>query len=173
MGEGVEAGEDGASVSSDLLRRSKRKRLPNPKYAEENVGVRRNPVSRLVAAPRRRNVSPESRSLAAMRNEFARCPLSRRMAAIRDQLERDGLTDQVVCRICLQGNDLDNPCACSGSIQYAHWICIQRWLYEHGGTVCELCRQPYKDGYTTVEESMRNARLQEEKFRNHFCNPED
>lgn len=50
-----------------------------------------------------------------------RNPVLLRIASIKDQLKRDGLAGgafiQVACRICLQdnGDELDSPCACSGS----------------------------------------------------------
>lgn len=44
-----------------------------------------------------------------------------------------------------------NPCACTGSIHYAHWHGVQRWLDSQGNKVCEIYQQPYKDGYNTWE----------------------
>ncbi|MCO5588574.1 hypothetical protein L7F22_042531 [Adiantum nelumboides] len=55
------------------------------------------------------------------------------------------------CRICQEEEDIDNlekPCACTGSIKYAHRKCVQRWCIEKGDTVCEICQQSYKGGYT-------------------------
>ncbi|MCO5589213.1 hypothetical protein L7F22_043179 [Adiantum nelumboides] len=55
------------------------------------------------------------------------------------------------CRICQEEEDIDNlekPCACTGSIKYAHRKCVQRWCNEKGDTVCEICQQSYKGGYT-------------------------
>ncbi|KAH7425513.1 hypothetical protein KP509_11G058300 [Ceratopteris richardii] len=55
------------------------------------------------------------------------------------------------CRICQEEEDaskLDVPCACSGSLKYAHRTCIQRWCTEKGDIICEICLQPYKHGYT-------------------------
>ncbi|CAI5469891.1 unnamed protein product, partial [Closterium sp. Yama58-4] len=43
---------------------------------------------------------------------------------------------------------LDVPCACSGSLKYAHHDCIQRWCNEKGNTQCEICHHPFKEGYT-------------------------
>ncbi|PIN06203.1 Ubiquitin--protein ligase [Handroanthus impetiginosus] len=57
----------------------------------------------------------------------------------------------VECRIC-QDEDVDSnvetPCSCSGSLKYAHRKCIQRWCDEKGDTVCEICHQHFKPGYT-------------------------
>ncbi|CAN1297006.1 hypothetical protein LINPERPRIM_LOCUS23312 [Linum perenne] len=41
----------------------------------------------------------------------------------------------VECRIC-QDDD------------YAHRRCIQKWCNEKGNTICEICQQPFKPGYT-------------------------
>ncbi|GFZ21453.1 RING/FYVE/PHD zinc finger superfamily protein [Actinidia rufa] len=32
--------------------------------------------------------------------------------------------------------------------EYAHRGCVQRWCDEKGDTVCEICHQPFKPGYT-------------------------
>lgn len=55
------------------------------------------------------------------------------------------------CRIC-QDEDMDSnmeaPCACCGSLKYAHRRCVQRWCNEKGDTICEICHQPFRPGYT-------------------------
>ncbi|MQL89620.1 hypothetical protein Taro_022210 [Colocasia esculenta] len=57
----------------------------------------------------------------------------------------------VECRIC-QDEDLDSnmetPCSCCGSLKYAHRTCVQRWCNEKGDTMCEICLQQFKPGYT-------------------------
>ncbi|KAL0326929.1 UNVERIFIED_CONTAM: hypothetical protein Sangu_1770900 [Sesamum angustifolium] len=57
----------------------------------------------------------------------------------------------VECRIC-QDEDVDSkmesPCSCSGSLKYAHRKCVQRWCNEKGDTMCEICHQQFKPGYT-------------------------
>ncbi|KAG8366703.1 hypothetical protein BUALT_Bualt17G0107000 [Buddleja alternifolia] len=57
----------------------------------------------------------------------------------------------VECRIC-QDEDFDSnmeaPCSCCGSLKYAHRKCVQRWCNEKGDTVCEICHQQFKPGYT-------------------------
>ncbi|KAL3644691.1 hypothetical protein CASFOL_009871 [Castilleja foliolosa] len=57
----------------------------------------------------------------------------------------------VECRIC-QDEDMDSsmesPCSCSGSLKYAHRKCVQRWCNEKGDTICEICHQQFKPGYT-------------------------
>ncbi|PWA43015.1 RING/FYVE/PHD zinc finger superfamily protein [Artemisia annua] len=57
----------------------------------------------------------------------------------------------VECRIC-QDEDFDvnmeTPCSCCGSLKYAHRRCVQRWCNEKGDTICEICHQQFKPGYT-------------------------
>ncbi|KAG8654106.1 hypothetical protein MANES_05G101500v8 [Manihot esculenta] len=56
------------------------------------------------------------------------------------------------CRICQEEdlvNKLETPCACSGSLKYAHRKCVQHWCNEKGDITCEICHQPYQPGYTT------------------------
>ncbi|KAG9142319.1 hypothetical protein Leryth_007740, partial [Lithospermum erythrorhizon] len=57
----------------------------------------------------------------------------------------------VECRIC-QDEDFDSnmetPCSCCGSLKYAHRRCVQRWCNEKGDTVCEICHQQFRPGYT-------------------------
>jgi hypothetical protein len=55
------------------------------------------------------------------------------------------------CRICSDESPVENlesPCACSGSLKYAHRKCVQRWCNEKGNIICEICHQPYQPGYT-------------------------
>ncbi|KAL9281563.1 putative transcription factor C2H2 family [Arabidopsis thaliana] len=57
----------------------------------------------------------------------------------------------VQCRICHDEDEdtkMDTPCSCSGTLKFAHHNCVQRWCNEKGDTVCEICRQQYKPGYT-------------------------
>lgn len=57
----------------------------------------------------------------------------------------------VQCRICHdedEDTNMDTPCSCSGTLKFAHHNCVQRWCNEKGDTVCEICRQQYKPGYT-------------------------
>ncbi|KAF8099219.1 hypothetical protein N665_0247s0006 [Sinapis alba] len=56
------------------------------------------------------------------------------------------------CRICQEESEtknLERPCACNGSLKYAHRKCVQRWCNEKGNTICEICHQPYEAGYTS------------------------
>ncbi|CAM0945539.1 unnamed protein product [Alopecurus aequalis] len=57
----------------------------------------------------------------------------------------------VECRICQEedlAKNLESPCACSGSLKYAHRECVQRWCNEKGDIICEICHESYKPGYT-------------------------
>ncbi|WOL10281.1 hypothetical protein Cni_G19036 [Canna indica] len=70
----------------------------------------------------------------------------------------DGLAanSSCLCRICHEeeeesSTDMESPCACSGTIEFAHRECIQRWCDEKGSTVCEICLQAFEPGYTAPE----------------------
>ncbi|KAG2628258.1 hypothetical protein PVAP13_3KG504200 [Panicum virgatum] len=57
------------------------------------------------------------------------------------------------CRICHEEEDerratMESPCGCCGSLKYAHRECVQRWCDEKGSTLCEICLQNFKPGYT-------------------------
>ncbi|KAL1370184.1 hypothetical protein HN51_000485 [Arachis hypogaea] len=57
------------------------------------------------------------------------------------------------CRICHEeefesSKSLEAPCACSGTVKFAHRDCIQKWCNEKGNTTCEICLQQYEPGYT-------------------------
>ncbi|KAA8549092.1 hypothetical protein F0562_000776 [Nyssa sinensis] len=57
------------------------------------------------------------------------------------------------CRICHEEEpdsceNLEAPCACSGTVKFAHRDCIQRWCNEKGNTTCEICLQKFEPGYT-------------------------
>ncbi|XP_068638733.1 uncharacterized protein [Aristolochia californica] len=57
----------------------------------------------------------------------------------------------VECRICQdedEDSNMESPCSCSGSLKYAHRKCVQRWCNEKGDTMCEICHQQFKPGYT-------------------------
>ncbi|KAH9320573.1 hypothetical protein KI387_015212, partial [Taxus chinensis] len=59
-------------------------------------------------------------------------------------------------------SELDAPCACSGSLKYVHIKCLQRWCNEKGDTICEICHQPYKSGYTALPRPALNLRNTDE-----------
>lgn len=57
----------------------------------------------------------------------------------------------VECRICHdedEDSNMETPCSCSGTLKYAHRRCVQRWCNEKGDTMCEICHEPFKPGYT-------------------------
>jgi len=65
--------------------------------------------------------------------------------------EEEPLIQAAECRICQEEDsvkNLEKPCACSGSLKYAHRACVQRWCNEKGDTTCEICHEEYKPGYT-------------------------
>ncbi|XP_042458420.1 uncharacterized protein LOC122042384 [Zingiber officinale] len=58
--------------------------------------------------------------------------------------EEEPLIQSVDCRICQEEDHVENlevPCACNGSLKYAHRACIQRWCNEKGDTTCEICHE--------------------------------
>ncbi|KAJ1276193.1 hypothetical protein BS78_05G195500 [Paspalum vaginatum] len=65
--------------------------------------------------------------------------------------EEQPLIQAAECRICQEEDsvkNLEKPCACSGTLKYAHRACVQRWCNEKGDTTCEICHEEYKPGYT-------------------------
>uniref|UniRef100_A0A6V7QQT4 RING-CH-type domain-containing protein n=1 Tax=Ananas comosus var. bracteatus TaxID=296719 RepID=A0A6V7QQT4_ANACO len=65
--------------------------------------------------------------------------------------DEEPLIQVVECRICQEEDHIKNvetPCACSGSLKYAHRTCVQRWCNEKGDIRCEICHEQYKPGYT-------------------------
>ncbi|MBA0741474.1 hypothetical protein Gogos_014626 [Gossypium gossypioides] len=65
-----------------------------------------------------------------------------------------------LCRICHEEElesfqSLEVPCACSGTVKFAHRDCIQRWCNEKGNTTCEICLQEYEPGYTVTVPSKK------------------
>ncbi|XP_074590112.1 uncharacterized protein LOC141846026 [Curcuma longa] len=60
------------------------------------------------------------------------------------------------CRICHEEEEeesaaMESPCACSGTLKFAHRECTQRWCDEKGSAVCEICLQEFEPGYTIAE----------------------
>nr|XP_024929235.2 uncharacterized protein LOC107419243 [Ziziphus jujuba var. spinosa] len=65
--------------------------------------------------------------------------------------EEEPLIQTAECRICQEEDSiksLEVPCACSGSLKFAHRKCVQRWCNEKGDATCEICNKPYQPGYT-------------------------
>uniref|UniRef100_A0A453G5Z1 RING-CH-type domain-containing protein n=1 Tax=Aegilops tauschii subsp. strangulata TaxID=200361 RepID=A0A453G5Z1_AEGTS len=42
---------------------------------------------------------------------------------------------------------MDSPCACTGTLKFAHRKCIQRWCDKKGNITCEICNQVYSPNY--------------------------
>ncbi|XP_048328607.1 uncharacterized protein LOC107415522 isoform X2 [Ziziphus jujuba] len=62
----------------------------------------------------------------------------------------------VECRICQDEDSMSNmeaPCACSGSLRFAHRACIQEWCNEKRDTMCEICNHPFSPGYSAPQPS--------------------
>ncbi|XP_050203940.1 uncharacterized protein LOC126653979 [Mercurialis annua] len=76
-----------------------------------------------------------------------------------DDDEEEPLIQVTECRICQEEDlvtNLETPCACSGSLKYAHRKCVQHWCNEKGDTTCEICHQPYQSGYTAPPRPARS-----------------
>ncbi|XWS35335.1 hypothetical protein CRYUN_Cryun21dG0117200 [Craigia yunnanensis] len=57
----------------------------------------------------------------------------------------------VECRICQEEDDLlslEVPCACNGTLKFAHRKCIQRWCNKKGDITCEICKQVFSPNYS-------------------------
>ncbi|RZC88732.1 hypothetical protein C5167_031106 [Papaver somniferum] len=66
-------------------------------------------------------------------------------------VEDQSLVQIMECRICQEEDhavNLENPCACNGTLKYAHRKCVQRWCDEKGNTTCEICQELFEPGYT-------------------------
>ncbi|XP_074315811.1 uncharacterized protein LOC141652053 [Silene latifolia] len=71
------------------------------------------------------------------------------------------------CRICHEAEyescrKLETPCACAGTVKYAHRECIQRWCDEKGDIICEICLQKYEPGYTAIAKQPKKIVVQDE-----------
>lgn len=65
--------------------------------------------------------------------------------------EEEPLIPMAECRICQDEDsvsNLESPCACSGSLKYAHRKCVQHWCNEKGDLTCEICHQQFQPNYT-------------------------
>ncbi|CAA7396661.1 unnamed protein product [Spirodela intermedia] len=70
--------------------------------------------------------------------------------------ERKGFGEVAECRICQEEgeeNEMETPCACSGTLRFAHRKCIQRWCDKKGNIICELCKQAYAPDYSVSPSS--------------------
>nr|AGE95649.1 hypothetical protein ECU06_0830 [Encephalitozoon cuniculi] len=52
------------------------------------------------------------------------------------------------CKIChtgdIRGDELCNPCRCSGTIKYIHRECLMSWMECSGTKKCDICHYEYK-----------------------------
>ncbi|XP_011628752.1 E3 ubiquitin-protein ligase MARCH1 isoform X2 [Amborella trichopoda] len=65
--------------------------------------------------------------------------------------ERTEKGDVIECRICQEEDELhamEAPCACNGTLKFAHRRCIQRWCNKKGDITCEICNQIYAPNYS-------------------------
>lgn len=63
------------------------------------------------------------------------------------------------------GREAGQSLCMRGEYEYVHWYCVQCWLIKHGNFVCEICLQPYKSGYNTLEWLRRALEKMEESTR--------
>ncbi|CAA7402162.1 unnamed protein product [Spirodela intermedia] len=105
--------------------------------------------STLGAAIASRSQSPAGHTAAVCVQSEPRRPPQK--MAVEDDRKAPELVE---CRIC-QDDDLESnmetPCSCRGSLKYAHRKCVQLWCNEKGDTVCEICLQRFKPGYTAPQ----------------------
>lgn len=70
------------------------------------------------------------------------------------------------CRICCQEEPIDEicePCACQGTLKYAHHSCVQKWVTVSGTqtdrSTCEVCNAKWK-----ISVSVPTTKTEEEKM---------
>ncbi|WOL17913.1 hypothetical protein Cni_G26706 [Canna indica] len=59
-------------------------------------------------------------------------------------------SEMIECRICqeeAEEGDLEAPCACNGTLKFAHRKCIQKWCNKKGNIICEICNQAFAPDY--------------------------
>lgn len=59
---------------------------------------------------------------------------------------------QMACRICYEDGALVSVCGCTGTHQYVHIECVQKWMDISNKRTCELCLKPF------VHKSLRKTR---------------
>ncbi|XP_065013041.1 uncharacterized protein LOC135641550 [Musa acuminata AAA Group] len=58
--------------------------------------------------------------------------------------------EMIECRICQEEGDecdMEAPCACNGTLKFAHRKCIQKWCNKKGNITCEICNQVFAPNY--------------------------
>ncbi|KAG0491998.1 hypothetical protein HPP92_005396 [Vanilla planifolia] len=81
----------------------------------------------------------------------AGCSASRKEGGKYKNKKKAGRQEVAECRICQEEgseSDMENPCACRGTLKYAHRKCIQKWCNKKGNTTCEICHQSYAPNYS-------------------------
>nr|XP_054752482.1 E3 ubiquitin-protein ligase MARCHF11-like [Lytechinus pictus] len=74
-------------------------------------------------------------------------------------------SNEPVCRICHDTEDergktkLISPCGCSGSAQFIHKKCLQKWTSMKGATTCEICNQRYKPKYIRLKQRLMTRQV--------------
>ncbi|XP_057491630.1 uncharacterized protein LOC130777336 isoform X2 [Actinidia eriantha] len=64
---------------------------------------------------------------------------------------REKQMERMDCRICHEEDftkKMETPCACNGSLKFAHRKCVRLWCNEKKNTICEIFHQSYQAGYT-------------------------
>ncbi|KAG6415254.1 hypothetical protein SASPL_122660 [Salvia splendens] len=84
----------------------------------------------------------------------------REMVLLIDDLRSSSSCCSNICRICHEEEfesckTLETPCACSGTVKFAHRDCVQRWCDEKGNTICEICLQKFEPGYTSPPKKIK------------------
>ncbi|CAL9197908.1 unnamed protein product, partial [Musa hybrid cultivar] len=75
------------------------------------------------------------------------CSVSR--TAIAGHKKKGG--EMIECRICQEEGDecdMETPCACNGTLKFAHRKCIQKWCNKKGNITCEICNQVFAPNYS-------------------------
>ncbi|XP_008790604.2 uncharacterized protein LOC103707761 [Phoenix dactylifera] len=65
--------------------------------------------------------------------------------------KKKGEAEVTECRICQEEgeeSEMEAPCACNGTLKFAHRKCIQRWCNKKGDITCEICNQVYSPDYS-------------------------
>ncbi|XP_063970832.1 uncharacterized protein LOC135157818 [Lytechinus pictus] len=101
---------------------------------------------------------------------------SRKTSLAFDQDRKISLNDSissVTCRICLDGEipgeQLVNPCLCTGSASHVHITCLKKWLMTSGSNICELCQYELDVGWKSTSmwkalKELSNVRMTNRKI---------
>ncbi|KAF7827707.1 E3 ubiquitin-protein ligase MARCH2 [Senna tora] len=115
--------------------------------------------STLEAALESRNQTMEAAASSSVEGTVEVVDVSLKKMDVEDEKLQGKL---VQCKICHDDDEISNmetPCACSGSLKYAHRKCIQQWCNHKGNTTCEICLQQYKPDYKAFPQLFRFGRV--------------